>query len=117
MQISWNRKQISDERFFFHQCREQNRIEYFFLAFSFARFLPLRDALGASYKRTMVKFISQYRKKNESKLRNKQSSKPKEYWKLLNSLNTQSNRNTPNLEEFVEHFKNLNRFVGWLVDS
>ena len=66
-------------------------------------------SLSKEYKRTMDKFISQYRKKNESKLRKMQSSKPKEYWKLLNSLNTRSNKNTPNLEEFVEHFKNLNK--------
>ena len=37
-----------------------------------------------------------------------QKSKPKEYWKLLNSLNNRSNKNMPSLDEFTEHFKKLN---------
>ena len=61
------------------------------------------------YKKTMDKFISKYRKDTEKKLRKMQSSKPKDYWKLLNSLKSHSTKNTPSIDEFLEHFKLINQ--------
>ena len=60
------------------------------------------------YKKTMNKFIRQYNKQKEKKLRNLQSKNPKEYWKFLNSLKTRHSLAGPKLEEFYEHFKLLN---------
>ena len=57
----------------------------------------------------MDKFISKYRKDNEIKLRKMQSSKPKDYWKLLNSLKSYSTKDTPTLEEFLNHFRTINQ--------
>ena len=38
-----------------------------------------------------------------------QSSKPKDYWKLLKSLKSHSTKNTPSIDEFLEHFKLINQ--------
>ena len=67
----------------------------------------LKEA-SKSYKKTMNKFISKYRKQNENKLRNLQSKKPKQYWNFLNSLKHRSNSNSPSLHEFYEYFRDLN---------
>ena len=108
-----NNANSKNKPWFGSQCKNARR-KYHLAKRRYYKTRDLQDktyltSLSKEYKRTMDKFISQYRKKNESKLRKMQSSKPKEYWKLLNSLNTRSNKNTPNLEEFVEHFKNLNK--------
>ena len=56
----------------------------------------------------MNKFIAKHRKQNENKLRSMQSKRPKEYWKFINSLKHRKSLNSPSLNEFYEHFKNLN---------
>ena len=61
-----------------------------------------------SYKKTMNKFIAKHRKQNENKLRSMQTKRPKEYWKFINSLKHRNSLNSPSLNEFYEHFKNLN---------
>ena len=53
----------------------------------------------------MNKFNAKHRLQNKNKLRSMQSKRPKEYWKFINSL---KHRNSPYLNEFYEHFKNLN---------
>ena len=57
----------------------------------------------------MDKFILKYRKDNEIKLRKIQSCKQKDYWKLLNSLKSHSTKDTPTLEEFLNHFRTINQ--------
>ena len=61
------------------------------------------------YKRTMDNFISKYRKDNERKLRKMQSKNPKDYWKLLNKWKSSPYKSTPTLEQFLEHFENINQ--------
>ncbi|MEW8548255.1 MAG: reverse transcriptase family protein [Candidatus Thiodiazotropha sp.] len=61
-----------------------------------------------SYKRTMNNFIAKHRKLHEKKLRNLHSKNPKEYWKFINSLKTQTKHTSPGLDEFCDFFKNLN---------
>ena len=72
MQISRNRKQISDERFSFHQCRKQNRIEHFvFGAFFFCEVLTITGRSGErpinikhNFKEKIIKIL---RRKNKER--------------------------------------------------
>ena len=56
----------------------------------------------------MNNYINKHNKGNESKLRNMHRKRPKEYWKFLNSLKTKKPNEQPDLNEFYEHFKNIN---------
>ena len=64
------------------------------------------------YKRTMDIFIKKHQNKTQVKLRNMNTKKlknSKEYWKYLNSFKPKKkNECSPTLEEFYEHFKNIN---------
>ena len=55
----------------------------------------------------MNKYINKYRKTNRNKLRYKSTHEPKEYWKFLNSLKQNKQTETPNANDFFEHFKNI----------
>lgn len=61
------------------------------------------------YKNTMNKHIRQFKKVNESKLRNLNKSNPKEYWKYLNRLKNKKNPpEVPNINEMFNYFKTIN---------
>ena len=61
------------------------------------------------YKQTMNTFIQKHRSKNERKLRHMHSNRPKDFWKILNSFNTESKQNKmPDIQNFYEYYKNTN---------
>ena len=60
------------------------------------------------YKHTMNHFIQKNKFENETKLRQMSRSKPKDYWKFLNSLKQKTNQKHPPLEELYQHFKTMN---------
>ena len=60
------------------------------------------------YKNTLNKYINTHNRENESKLRSMHHTRPKDYWKFLNSLKTKTPNTQPDLNEFYEHFKNIN---------
>ena len=53
----------------------------------------------------MNKYIRKFNKKTEHKLRNLQSKKPKEYWKILNSIKNKKQHKTPEIQELFNFFK------------
>ena len=58
----------------------------------------------------MDKFINSLQNIEKRTNRNlENATKPKDYWKLLNSLNSRSRQKTPSLDEFLEHFKKLSQ--------
>ena len=61
-----------------------------------------------NYKNIMNKHINKYNKENESKLRQMQKNRPKEYWKMLNKLKTKTKAKAPKLDQLYKHFKNIN---------
>ena len=60
------------------------------------------------YKNTMNKYINQFKKNQQAKLRKMHKKSPKEYWKYLNSLNKCRKPNAPGLDNFLDFFKDLN---------
>ena len=60
------------------------------------------------YKRTMNKYIAQFRKEQEEKLRNLQQNNQKVYWRYLNSLHKNKNENEPPASCFYDYYKNVN---------
>ncbi|MEW8548531.1 MAG: reverse transcriptase family protein [Candidatus Thiodiazotropha sp.] len=61
------------------------------------------------YKIVMNKYISRHRANKSKQLRDMQSKNPKEYWRYLNSINyNKRQKEQPSLNEFYEHFKNIN---------
>ena len=53
-----------------------------------------------NYKKTMNFYINKQKQSNAKRLRDIHSSRPKEYWRYLNSLKTKDNSNLPPLEAF-----------------
>ena len=61
------------------------------------------------YKTVMNKYITLYRVNKSKQLRDMESKNPKEYWRYLNSINcNKSQKEQPSLNDFYEHFKNIN---------
>ena len=61
------------------------------------------------YRRTMNFYIKKDRCENAIELRNLSHKDPKKYWQYLKNLDKKPNdKQTPSLNEFFEHFKNIN---------
>ena len=60
------------------------------------------------YKATMNKFINKEQVKTQENLQKLHSNKPKEFWKILNSLEKKSDNPDLDLNEFYEYFRNIN---------
>ena len=60
------------------------------------------------YKNTMNKYINKHNKNNEAKLRNLHKKRPKDYWKLLNSLQNKNSKDMPDTKTFYDYFKDCN---------
>ena len=67
----------------------------------------LKEA-SKNYKRTMNFYINKFNQSMQDKLRNLKSTKPKDYWKNLNSLNKNKDNDKIDIETLHEFFKNLN---------
>ena len=61
-----------------------------------------------SYKITMSKYIRKFKVKNWNKLRNMNHKRPKDFWKILNSIKSRKDTKQPALDDFYEYFKNIN---------
>ena len=61
------------------------------------------------YKQTINTYMSKHKYTAEKKLRSMSSTKPKDYWKFLNSLKTNNQTKYPPIETFFEYFKNANK--------
>ena len=59
------------------------------------------------YKKTMNKHINNFMNQKHNKLRNMAKHKPKEYWKFLNSLKRKPDPESPDIQEFYDHFKSI----------
>ena len=65
------------------------------------------------YKKVMNFYINKHKWKNANKLRQIHTRKPKEYWRYLNSISkNKSSEKSPSLQEFFEHFRNVNMSEG-----
>ena len=60
------------------------------------------------YKNTMNKFINKHNKNNETRLRNMHNKRPKDYWKILNSVKNRTTKEMPDAEIFYDYFKDCN---------
>ena len=60
------------------------------------------------YKSNMNFYINKHNRETQRNLRNLQSKNPKEYWKILNSLNTKPESTDINLDFLYTFFKELN---------
>ena len=60
------------------------------------------------YKQTMNLFIRKHKYSAEKKLRDMSSSRPKDYWRYLNSLNKKQTNEGPDINSFYNHFKDIN---------
>jgi hypothetical protein len=57
----------------------------------------------------MNTFIQIHKTRNERKFRDLHSKQPKQFWKILNNINKQTDsQHTPNIQDFFEHFKEVN---------
>ena len=59
------------------------------------------------YKQTLNKFIRKHKMQSENKLRQMHAKKPKDYWKVLNSLKKQKNTVSPSASDFLDYYKDL----------
>lgn len=67
----------------------------------------LRESSKA-YKQTMNKYILRYKCKTRRQLRSLKQKQPKDFWKLLNSLEKRKSNENITLDSLYQYFKNLN---------
>ena len=60
-----------------------------------------------SYKKVMNKYINDYNRKHQNKLRQMQTKDPKAYWKYINSLKGKTSEDMPSVNAFFEHFSEI----------
>ena len=61
-----------------------------------------------NYKKTMNTHINQFKKKMQTKLRNLKVENPKEFWKIINSIDQDNDEQNINLDTLYNLFKTLN---------
>ena len=61
------------------------------------------------YKKKMNYFINKHNKSTQNKLRNLKNKTPKEYWKILNSIDNKKADNNIELDTLYTFFKDLNK--------
>ena len=67
----------------------------------------LKEA-SKNYKRTMNFHINKYNQNMQNKLRKLKSTNPKDYWKIMNSINKNKDNDSIDIETLYNFFKNLN---------
>ena len=70
-------------------------------------YLKLQKACK-TYKNTMNTYINRHNKNNEEKLRNMHCKRPKDYWKILNSIKNKTAKEMPDINSFYDHFQECN---------
>ena len=63
--------------------------------------------MSKQYKSTISKNVRKYKDDKVNRLKNLQTSNPKEYWKIINSLDKKK-ETTPPLNDLYSYFKTLN---------
>ena len=67
------------------------------------------NSQSKNFKKIMNKYIRRHKIDKAKQLRNMQYKNPKEYWKFLNSINkNKKSEKQPTINQFFEHFKNIN---------
>ena len=56
----------------------------------------------------MNKYIRKFKVENGNKLRSMHHKRPKDFWKVLNSIKSRKDAQQPALDDFYEYFKNIN---------
>ena len=64
-------------------------------------------AVSKQYKNTIAKNVAKYKNDKINKLRNLKQKKPKDFWKVINSINKKEDTTAP-LHDLYEYFKTLN---------
>lgn len=103
---------VKDRPWFGTRCREARR-HYHYARKTYKRFrnntnLSKLQQSSKTYKKTMNYYINLQKHKNATKLRQMQSSSPKDYWRFINSLSNKTKLTMPPLEDFYNYFKELN---------
>ena len=77
------------------------------------------NVASREYKKTMIHYINKHIDNTTNKLRQMKSKDPKKYWKLLRKNKNRNNTKTsmPTINEFYEHFKNVNKNDDPSVDN
>ena len=73
--------------------------------------LKLRK-ISKEYKQTINKYVRKHKFSTENKLRKMSSTKPKDYWKLLNSINKTKQDKSPSIENFFDHYEKTNNSIN-----
>ena len=68
------------------------------------------------YKYTMNKHINKYKAKTKNKLRSMQSKRPKEFWKIINSMEPKSQEKNVNIDDFYDFFKGEDNLIDYEPD-
>ena len=64
--------------------------------------------ISKNYKQVLTKNAQKHKNEKVSKLRNLKYAKPREFWKIINSINNDSKSTEAPLQDLYDYFKNIN---------
>lgn len=116
--IKPHHKRPFDKPWFGHACKaarkEYHKAKRRYQSNKCTQYKSNLEIQSKNFKKVMNKYINLYKIDKAKKLRNMQTKSPKDYWKYLNSLNNnKTSKQHPTLDQFYEHFKNINEAVNY----
>lgn len=98
----WFNQECRDARNTYHHVRRQ------YNKYKTAHFKNRLKTVSKLYKSVISKNVKQHKNAKISKLRNLKSKNSKDFWKIINSVNSKKQENLPPLNDLYEYFKTLN---------
>ena len=99
---NWFGYQCENARRKYHKARKRNKKRP-----TDSNKLNLKNASKA-YKKTMNFHINKHNKSTQEKLRNLKSKNPRDFWRIMNSLDKSKDNENIDIETLYDFFKNLN---------
>ena len=99
---NWFGYQCENARRKYHKARKRNKKRP-----TDSNKLDLKNASKA-YKKTMNFHINKHNKSTQEKLRNLKSKNPRDFWRIMNSLDKSKDNENIDIETLYDFFKNLN---------
>ena len=108
---SYRQNKHMNKKWFNQECRNaRNTYHYIRKQYNMYKTVHYKNRLknvSKLYKRAISKNVTIYKNEKISKLKNLKRAKPRDFWKIINSVNKQENYTAP-LHELYKYFKSLN---------
>ena len=106
------RKIYKEKKWFNAECRAArstyHKTRKLYNKYKTTHYKLLLKTVSKEYKNKMSQNIRRYKNNRIEKLKNLKYAKPREFWKIINSIDEKNNKTAP-LQDLYNYFKNINQ--------